>query len=371
MNQMRTKARAGFTLVALLVLLAISGVFLAMFFPAVLKVRAAAKRSLCANNLKQLAIAAHDYHAGFERLPPGWLGPNFDAPAKGFETPASYAGCLIPLLPYYEQDNLYKQFSINWDIRARTDTKNIDPKTGKAYEPDATLRWWESGLSDAKTGNLTAAQTRIKMLVCPDDDPYLSTEATIAALSIYGPDAPKDFLEAKRFDYKEMMTAHNLGRTNYVGVAGLAGRGSKNPLPGAPAGYTFGLYEGMFYNRSDTTLGQLAVQDGSSNTLMFGEALGGLETPKEGEMPRRLTSFSYFCGALPTYQGLPPAGQGPWNTFSSRHTKMVNFAKGDGAVIGLRRGQTATPQSNDWWVFQEMAGRRDGGVRATNNLIID
>ncbi len=375
MNQLRSKPRAGFTLVALLVLLALFGLFVAMFFPAVLKARAAAKRTGCANNLKQLALAAHDYHSAFEKLPPGWLGPNFDAPAKGFETPASYAGCLVVLMPYYEQDNLYKQLFVNWDIRARTDTGNIDPRTGIAYFPNTTVPWWKASLIPntqnlKEPTNFTVAQTRIRMLVCPDDDPYTATEATIGALSLFGPAAPKDFLEAKRFEYKDkdMMDARVLGRTNYLGVAGMAGRGSKTQVEKAPPGLTYGLYEGVFYNRSDTTLGQLAVQDGSSNTLMFGEALGGMEM-KEGEMPQRLSSFSYLCGALPTYHGLPPAGQGPWHSFSSRHTRAVNFARGDGSVISVRRGQTTMLHSNDWWVLQEMAGKRDGGLRATNMLV--
>ena len=95
------KRRRGFTLVELLVVIAIIGVLVALLLPAVQKVRAAAQRAHCSNNLKQIALGAHGYHDAFSSLPPGsTLSP-------------SQASTLALLLPHLEQDNLYRQFDFS------------------------------------------------------------------------------------------------------------------------------------------------------------------------------------------------------------------------------------------------------------------
>jgi prepilin-type N-terminal cleavage/methylation domain-containing protein/prepilin-type processing-associated H-X9-DG protein len=97
--------RYAFTLVELLVVIAIVGVLVALMLPAVQKVRAAAMRLQCGNNLKQLALAAHQYHDVQQSFPPGF----FRAPGSWLEV--KVYTLFVALLPYVDQDNLHR----HWD----------------------------------------------------------------------------------------------------------------------------------------------------------------------------------------------------------------------------------------------------------------
>src|SRR5437879_8985071 len=98
--------RAGFTLIELLVIIAIIAVLIGLLLPAVQRVREAANRIHCANNLKQLGLAAHNHHDSLGFLPSGgwgwcWTG----VPDRvGHRQPG---GWTYSLLPYVEQDNLW------------------------------------------------------------------------------------------------------------------------------------------------------------------------------------------------------------------------------------------------------------------------
>src|SRR5580765_232906 len=103
------KRRSAFTLIELLVVIAIIALLMALLLPAIQKVREAANKMLCADHLRQIAIAAHHYNVVHEKLSPGILSVSTSPPINA--TQAQFAGCLTLLLPYMEQDALFNEFA--------------------------------------------------------------------------------------------------------------------------------------------------------------------------------------------------------------------------------------------------------------------
>jgi prepilin-type N-terminal cleavage/methylation domain-containing protein/prepilin-type processing-associated H-X9-DG protein len=202
--------RRGFTLIELLVVIAIIAVLIGLLLPAVQKVREAANRMTCANNLHQIALAAHNYHDSYQKLPTGAHLPVYvgDRPTGG-------TNLWVELLPYFEQDNLYKK----WD--------SYDNRNNVAGERNATQ-----------------AQV-IKILICPSDPlPQSVVQLTI-------PIAPPWSLGF-------------YGMSSYGGNAGKRSvkAGTAPPWPGMTK-------DGIFFIDSNVRL--MNITDGTSSTLLFGE----------------------------------------------------------------------------------------------------
>ena len=106
---MRARLRRGFTLIELLVVIAIIAILIGLLLPAVQKVREAAARMTCQNNIKQLVLACHNYESANSVLPPYAVG-----------TTAEFASAHFLLLPYVEQDNLHRQANgISFNVRTQ------------------------------------------------------------------------------------------------------------------------------------------------------------------------------------------------------------------------------------------------------------
>jgi prepilin-type N-terminal cleavage/methylation domain-containing protein len=327
-----------FTLVELLVVIAIVAVLIGLLLPAVQLVREAAARTSCANNLKQIGLAAHNFESANGRLPPGNLGPYPPRPFQqgdpayiAWYKSAPHVGVLAHLLPYLEHGDIYNQLNVNW---------NLDSPGGTG--------WW----NDAS--NWTMAQSRLKVFQCPSDDLYSGVSRGTVVRLYYPPDAPLN----NTFGFYAPPVANQIGLTNYLGVGGA--------FLDTPDPY-WGQWVGLFYNRSRTSLTR--VPDGTSNTLMFGESIGQVINGDRQLVLAWMTApYALTSGGL---MG-PRTAYGAF--FSSRHTAVVQFCFADGAVRGVSRGGTlwngpGTPVSNDWYVLQQLGGMRDGGTRDTSTLL--
>jgi prepilin-type N-terminal cleavage/methylation domain-containing protein/prepilin-type processing-associated H-X9-DG protein len=358
----RMKRRPAFTLIELLVVIAIIAILIGLLVPAVQKVRSAAARTVCQDNLKQIGLAAHNYHSTFKTFPMGYHGPNPNVsyPITGYTSGnPKWIGCLVYLLPYLEQSNIYTKLR----------TINDSTYTGTWYgtNPDYSLSY-----------------TQIPVFLCPADPNSPGTTLTSGSpafvhsyASLYPPTTQASGIVLFYFAESNNPGISGIGRTNYAGVAGTSFSNAVTAAVASGPGANYSMFEGIFTNRSKTST--LSIQDGTSNTLMFGEGLGG-NSP--GSRDFQWTWIA--IGAMPTFQGMQ-MGQSvvnggvaatstpSWSSFNSAHDAIVNFCFADGSVRPLHPGgstqRNPTSFGSDWYVYQMLAGKSDGQTWNTSSLL--
>jgi len=274
----RSDRQAGFTLVELLVVIAIIGVLVALLLPAVQSAREAARRTRCTNNLKQLSVAAMNYHDTFLKFPPGNLWtPNLGIDSNPSNQIMGSYGWPAFILPYIESTAVYQQ--INFNVAAYVEAI-ADYRTGEFR----TL---------GNAVNKLAAESQPQIFVCPSARRVQS--------------AAKN----KHKDY-----AINGGTCPSCCVERPAGNASGYPnLPNSR--------DGMAFLNSGVALRE--VTDGTSNTVMFIEKNSyapqswcGVRAASATDLNAKLTpepcnpfffvhhqSSGYVCAAVGT-RPLPP-----------------------------------------------------------------
>ena len=288
----RARSR-GFTLIELLVVIAIIAILIGLLLPAVQKVREAAARSQCQNNLKQMGLAMHNYNDVYNALP--W------ARTKGGENRSTWARIL---LPFIEQGNVFNIFTTPISGVNQTDGFN------NLTSSDPQVR--------------AATQAQVKVFLCPS--------RRSSALCPIDPDT----------------TTYPLGWGMGSDYAGCIGDGNKDPVST--------LYTGMIgYIDNTTVIKQHAravipfswVTDGLSNTILVGEKhLTPSEVSKTAAVTELVVNDSviYSGGDHHTFVRLGgpsnPLAFTPNdvqnNQFGSWHTSICQFVFGDGSVHAIQ-----------------------------------
>jgi prepilin-type N-terminal cleavage/methylation domain-containing protein/prepilin-type processing-associated H-X9-DG protein len=255
------RTRTAFTLIELLVVIAIIAVLIGLLLPAVQKVREAAARIQCANNLKQLGLAMHNYEGAIGHLPPAF--PTTVPPAwTGLPAYFFSWSALAQLNPFLEQTNIYNTMDLTQPI----------------YVPPNF---------NISAANQFAVQQVVKLFLCPSD-----------------------LMQPVAADYG----VPTIGPTNYAVCVGT-GTTNGGPPFGSPLNADGTFTAGQGFRITDIT-------DGSSNTAMMSESLlGAGPTNAGGPMPsvphavQRVYAYTGFGTPL---SDAACAGAGQWNVSDLR-----------------------------------------------------
>jgi prepilin-type N-terminal cleavage/methylation domain-containing protein/prepilin-type processing-associated H-X9-DG protein len=230
--------RKGFTLVELLVVIAIIGILIALLLPAIQAAREAARRSQCTNNMKQLALAAHNFHDSYKEFPSVTHQDMFKEQGGAWYR----WGYTMPLLPYIEQEPLYEHFM--------------------AEHVGRTRPWWGSYTRRDGSRDTMFTRMAIESLICPSDPSREPHRSNLAPISYH----------ANRGDYWL-----NWDWYECRGVMGTGFRGGQRRTI-----HTFG-----------------SIKDGTSSTMMLAECKIGVRGSKKvGEAFAR--DVSSYNGAPPS-----------------------------------------------------------------------
>jgi prepilin-type N-terminal cleavage/methylation domain-containing protein/prepilin-type processing-associated H-X9-DG protein len=329
------KDRFGFTLIELLVVIAIIAILVGLLLPAVQKVREAAARMSCTNNLKQIALATHNYDSANGAVPPG-------ADFQG-------TGPLVRLLPYLEQNNQYAL----WSFRP------APPATGAIVSgPTQYSLWFRDPLNRPATTNTTTvlrppaiygSEGTPKAFICPSA-PSPNVAASVIQYfpnGVANVDFNSDLGPSGEIWYATLPGATIMGHTNYLPSAGdwRPRQDRNNPANTVDCHGIFG------YVKRKVSIGQ--IPDGTSNTIMWAECAGGLLNLGDPNFPGSVwTDWSWGGGQWWSAYGVCPnsnvqsvgincnfnaGGLGlSWVVAGSTHAgSIVNMAFADGSVHGI------------------------------------
>jgi prepilin-type N-terminal cleavage/methylation domain-containing protein/prepilin-type processing-associated H-X9-DG protein len=314
--------RRGFTLIELLVVIAIIAILIGLLLPAVQKVREAAARMSCTNNLKQLGIAAHSYNDTTGRFPEGVQIANPPAVgtqniASSYRTPGFGPNWAVFLLPYIEQGNLYQTYSAG--------IQNFMPSNG----------------SDQSWRGIRG--TQLKVFQCPSD------ASNQQAFSLNGGGWARGNYAANAGNSWYNWTLG--GDSEDGGALGGGGRGVR----GGPFGINYG-----------SSVSEITVQDGTANTILFNEVRVGLnQFDRRGVWAMGLGGSS-ITAALATGDATQPNDTNEYSD-DIENCNNVRQAMGVGnSGLGiLRMGCSNDNLPNNWPNWQAQArSRHTNGVNA-------
>lgn len=329
---------AAFTLIELLVVIAIIAILIGLLLPAVQKVRAAAARMTCQNNLKQFGLALHNYHDQNDRFPPGGLGPNWNDDTRG--------SWLVFTLPYMEGDNLFKAIQTAAGGPLATTPKSLN-RPGYAG-------------SNGAAWNMLVGIKPPKWMRCPSDD-YDKDARVSNYIGSLGPQCVTCSGCCGGACDNDQPNQFRCLTGNIPGITTSPDHGND---------YSSAGIRGLF-NRLGANLGFASAPDGLSNTILVGESLPGSHdhlVQWNGTNPGIWWDFnggnSHCSTVVPINFLMPEDNTGAdckhrtdnWNYswgFKSRHTGGANFLFADGSVHFLS-------QSINMTTYQYLGGRNDG-----------